>query len=84
MTDIASNRKCITFDNELIFMFLSILGMGKELLHYPNVQEMYEAASHILGYNLLELCLNGPSQKLNKTIHQQPAVVVASLAAIEK
>lgn len=60
------------------------VGMGKELLHYPNVQEMYDAASHILGYNLLELCQNGPPEKLSKTVHQQPAVVVASLAAIEK
>lgn len=60
------------------------VGMGKELLKYPNVQEMYKCASQILGYDLLELSLNGPLQKLSKTIHQQPAVVVASLAAIEK
>ncbi|KAG7176258.1 malonyl-CoA-acyl carrier protein transacylase-like, partial [Homarus americanus] len=60
------------------------VGMGKELLKFPNVQEMYECASQILGYDLLGVCLQGPSQKLNKTIHQQPAIVVSSLAAIEK
>lgn len=58
--------------------------MGKDLLKYPNVPEMYEAASSILGYDLLDISLNGPSKTLDKTIHQQPAIVVASLAAVEK
>ncbi|KAK3866605.1 hypothetical protein Pcinc_027871 [Petrolisthes cinctipes] len=60
------------------------VGMGKDLLKYPNVPEMYEAASSILGYDLLDVCLKGPSKKLDKTIYQQPAIVVASLATVEK
>lgn len=63
--------------------FLSI-GMGKELLKYPNVKEMYNIASQILGFDLLEICLSGPSKQLEKTIYQQPAIVVSSLAAVEK
>ena len=59
------------------------VGMGKELLQHKNVKEMYEVASDILGYDLLDLCLNGPHQKLGQTIHSQPATVVTSLAAIE-
>lgn len=60
------------------------VGMGKKLLRFPGVQDLYEEASSILGYNLLDLCLRGPKSELDKTIHCQPAVVVTSLAAIEK
>ncbi|XP_076060743.1 malonyl-CoA-acyl carrier protein transacylase beg [Oratosquilla oratoria] len=60
------------------------VGMGKDLLKYPNVKEMYSVASEILGYDLLEMSLNGPLKELSRTVHQQPAVVVASLAAVEK
>lgn len=58
--------------------------MGKELLKFPNVAEMYDVASQILGYDLLRLCLEGPLEELSKTVYQQPAIVVASLAAIER
>ncbi|CAG5124881.1 unnamed protein product [Candidula unifasciata] len=60
------------------------VGMGKKLLDYPGVRDMYEEASSILGYNLLNLCLRGPKSELDKTVHCQPAVVITSLAAIEK
>lgn len=60
------------------------VGMAKKYLRYPNVKEMYECASEILGYNLLDLCLNGPRNKLDETIHCQPAVLVTSLAGVEK
>ena len=45
---------------------------------------MFEIANTILGYDLLDLCLNGPIEKLNQTVHCQPAVVLCSLAAVEK
>lgn len=60
------------------------VGMGKDLLDYPNVEDMYHAASNILGYDLLKLCLEGPPQALAKTVHQQPAIFVSSLAAVER
>eukprot|EP00057_Strongylocentrotus_purpuratus_P022762 XP_011677236.1 PREDICTED: malonyl-CoA-acyl carrier protein transacylase, mitochondrial-like [Strongylocentrotus purpuratus] len=60
------------------------VGMGRDLLKYPNVEDMFAVASEILGYDLLALCLNGPVEELNRTIHCQPAVVVTSLAAVEK
>ncbi|BFZ13227.1 hypothetical protein BsWGS_16266 [Bradybaena similaris] len=60
------------------------VGMGKKLVRFPGVRELYEEASSILGYNLYDLCLRGPKSELDKTIHCQPAVVVTSLAAIEK
>ncbi|XP_008299206.1 malonyl-CoA-acyl carrier protein transacylase, mitochondrial [Stegastes partitus] len=60
------------------------VGMGRGLLKYPNVKEMFSAAEKILGYDLLSLCLQGPEQELMKTVHCQPAVFVTSLAAVER
>ena len=60
------------------------VGMGQKVLPYPGVQELYSRASEILGYDLLNICLNGPKQELDKTVHCQPAVFVTSLAAVEK
>lgn len=59
------------------------VGMGKGLLKYPNVAEMFSVAQKILGYDLLALCLQGPEEELQKTVHCQPAVFVTSLAAVE-
>lgn len=58
--------------------------MTKSLIEYPNVIDMFECASEILRYNLLDLCINGPADMLNMTLHSQVAVVVSSLAAVEK
>uniref|UniRef100_A0A131XJB8 [acyl-carrier-protein] S-malonyltransferase n=1 Tax=Hyalomma excavatum TaxID=257692 RepID=A0A131XJB8_9ACAR len=60
------------------------VGMGRNLLQYPNVSEMYERASDILKYDLQLLCLEGPKEQLNKTVHCQAAVLVTSLAAVER
>lgn len=35
-------------------------------------------------YDLLKLCINGPKEKLDKTIYSQPAIFVTSLASLEK
>lgn len=58
--------------------------MGKGLLKYGHVKEMFAAAEKVLGYDLLSLCLNGPEKDLMKTVHCQPAVFVCSLAAVER
>ncbi|KAM4614904.1 malonyl-CoA-acyl carrier protein transacylase, mitochondrial [Polymixia lowei] len=60
------------------------VGMGRGLLKYGNVKEMFSAAQKILGYDLLSLCLDGPEEELMKTVHCQPAVFVTSLAAVER
>ncbi|XP_071761782.1 malonyl-CoA-acyl carrier protein transacylase, mitochondrial [Centroberyx gerrardi] len=60
------------------------VGMGRGLLKYRNVKEMFSVAQKILGYDLLSLCLDGPEAELVKTVHCQPAVFVTSLAAVER
>uniref|UniRef100_A0A8C8EY55 Malonyl-CoA-acyl carrier protein transacylase, mitochondrial n=1 Tax=Oncorhynchus tshawytscha TaxID=74940 RepID=A0A8C8EY55_ONCTS len=60
------------------------VGMGRGLLKYRNVKDMFGVAQKILGYDLLPLCLDGPEEELMRTVHCQPAVFVTSLAAVER
>mmetsp|Transcript_3347 Transcript_3347/g.7911 ORF Transcript_3347/g.7911 Transcript_3347/m.7911 type:complete len:495 (+) Transcript_3347:76-1560(+) len=50
----------------------------------PEVKEMLEEAKSILGYDLLDLCLQGPEDKLAETRYCQPAMFVGGLAGICK
>jgi len=50
----------------------------------PAVQTMLATAKDILGYDVLELCLNGPEEKLEETRYCQPIVFVAGMVGIEK
>jgi [acyl-carrier-protein] S-malonyltransferase len=50
----------------------------------PRVQEMLDQAEKILGFNILELCLEGPESTLEETKNCQPAMFIAGLAGIEK
>lgn len=61
------------------------LGMGTKLVEeFPAAATMFATAKDVLGYDLLELCANGPAEKLDATNISQPALYVASLAALEK
>jgi [acyl-carrier-protein] S-malonyltransferase len=44
---------------------------------------LFDEASAVLGYDLLDVCANGPAERLNSTAISQPAIFVASLAALE-
>ena len=58
------------------------VGMFSELAaNYPVVANTFAEASAILGYDLLDLCQNGPEETLNQTEHTQPALLTASYAA---
>ncbi|KAJ6666402.1 hypothetical protein lerEdw1_000675 [Lerista edwardsae] len=59
------------------------VGMGAGLLRYPEACELFSLAERILGYDLLGLCLRGPEAELSRTARCQPAIFVASLAALE-
>lgn len=60
------------------------VGMGKDLMKFPIARDLFDAASDLLGYNLRDICFNGPKEELDKTVHCQPAVMVCSLAAVER
>ncbi len=57
------------------------VGMLSELLAESDVvKSTFEEASQALGYNLAELVLDGPAEKLNETHRTQPALLTASVA----
>jgi [acyl-carrier-protein] S-malonyltransferase len=59
--------------------------MGAALVaNLPAAADLFTRASALLGYDLLKLCVEGPEDKLNSTVHSQPALYVASLAALEQ
>lgn len=61
------------------------VGMGRRLAEkYPAARSLYERASSILGYDLANLCFEGPAAELDSTVISQPALFVTSLAALEK
>lgn len=60
------------------------VGMGKNLLHFPGARDIFDAASDILKYDILSLCLKGPKPKLDETKYAQVAVMVCSFAALDK
>ena len=60
------------------------VGMGRQLVEsVPAAKALYERAGAILGYDLLQICLEGPAEKLDSTVYSQPALFVTSLAAVE-
>ena len=61
-----------------------IAGMGKEIADaYSAAAKLFEQANDILGYDLKELCFEGPQEKLNETIYSQPAIFTTSAAILE-
>lgn len=61
------------------------VGMGAQLAaSLPAAKSLFDRAAEILGYDLLQLCTEGPADKLNSTVHSQPALFVCSLAALEQ
>jgi [acyl-carrier-protein] S-malonyltransferase len=60
------------------------VGMGKAVCEaLPAARDLFAKASQLLGYDLLDVCVNGPAERLNTTAVSQPAIFVASLAALE-
>ncbi|XP_078738318.1 malonyl-CoA-acyl carrier protein transacylase, mitochondrial [Lampetra fluviatilis] len=60
------------------------VGMAASLVErHERARALFDAARRVLGYDLLALCLGGPAEQLNRTLHCQPAVFVTSLAALE-
>lgn len=59
------------------------VGMAKDLFESSEkVRSLFETAAEILGFDLADVCFNGPLDKLTRTEHTQPAVLVHSLAVL--
>lgn len=58
------------------------VGMVSKHLDTDGVRELFDQAQNILGYDILDICQNGPEAKLNDTLVSQPAIYLTSLAAL--
>lgn len=58
--------------------------MGRQLAEsLPAARKLFDRAESVLGYDLAQLCFEGPAEKLDSTVCSQPALFVTSLAALE-
>jgi len=61
------------------------VGMGGQLAtDFPAARNLFEQANEVLGFDLMQICLEGPEDRLNQTDISQPALFVCSFAALEK
>src|ERR1700678_3543912 len=59
------------------------VGMGRALAEaFPVARRTFEEANDALGFDLAELCFNGPEEQLRLTEFTQPAIFTASVAAL--
>jgi len=77
------------YTGKVSFMFpgqgAQFVGMCGEICNeVPAAKALFDEASEILGYDLLQVCMEGPKEKLDSTEVCQPAIFVASMAAVEK
>ncbi|HCV00417.1 MAG: [acyl-carrier-protein] S-malonyltransferase [Dehalococcoidia bacterium] len=60
------------------------VGMGKRLYHASQAaKEVFRRADEVLETKLSSLCFEGPEDELERTINQQPATFVISIAWLE-
>jgi [acyl-carrier-protein] S-malonyltransferase len=58
--------------------------MGKALYEASSAaRRVFEEADEILGFELSQLCFEGPAEELEDTINAQPAILTVSLACLE-
>jgi len=56
--------------------------MGRSLAeNFPAAKQCFEAANDALGFNVTELCFEGPEDQLRLTENQQPALLTVAIAA---
>jgi [acyl-carrier-protein] S-malonyltransferase len=59
------------------------VGMGKQFIGTPQ-ESYFKNANEVLGYDLAQICYEGPSEELTLTQNTQPAIVTYSCALRDK
>ena len=60
------------------------VGMGREACEtLPAIRDLFDRANALLGYDLAQLCFEGPAERLDSTVYSQPALFVCGLAGLE-
>lgn len=57
-------------------------GMGEQL--FADFPEIVETAKGVLGYDVVDICLNNPDNKLNQTSYTQPALFLVNYLYYQK
>ncbi|GAB68787.1 malonyl CoA-acyl carrier protein transacylase precursor, partial [Plasmodium cynomolgi strain B] len=78
-----------TYSSQYTFFFPGqgeqYISMGLDTYNTcKNAKEMYDRASKVLGYNLMDVIKNGPIEKLKDSQISQPSIYTVSIAAYEK
>jgi [acyl-carrier-protein] S-malonyltransferase len=59
------------------------VGMGRDLASsFPIARRTFEEANDALGFDLADLCFQGPEEQLRLTEFTQPAIFTVSVAAL--
>jgi len=59
------------------------VGMGREFYETSlESKKLFDKAGEILGFNIADLCFNGPDEKLMLTENAQPALLIHSIIAL--
>ena len=59
------------------------VGMGKDFYdHVPSTRKLLEEANDVLGFDLANICFNGPEETLKLTENTQPALLAHSTMAL--
>ncbi len=59
------------------------VGMAKDFIeNFAEAKALFDRAGSALGYDLAQLCLHGPAEKLNLTENTQPAILTTSVAIL--
>ena len=59
-------------------------GMGKDIAEaMPELMEVYETGSEILGSDLKNICFNANLEELSRTINSQPAIMATSIVCLK-
>lgn len=74
--------------NKIAFVFpgqgAQSIGMGKELFdNFKEASDVFNKADEVLGRSISKICFEGPDEELKQTINTQPAILTASIAALE-
>src|SRR5436305_6962339 len=58
------------------------VGMGRDLYaSSPAAKKFFDDAKAIIGFDLADICFNGPEERLNQTDVSQPAIFTTTVAS---
>lgn len=59
------------------------VGMGKDVHDaYPEAKDVFERANRVMGFDIRQICFEGPQDTLQRTRYAQAAIFVTSIACL--